>query len=376
MEDWTVELIDTGIYSQTGGRIKRLAPHIGNETFMLTWGDGVSTVDLDALVRFHRSHGKLATLTAVRPPARFGHLELDGDRIAEFSEKPQTGEGWINGAFFVLEPGVFDYIDGDQTQFEREPLERLAARRPADGVSPLRLLAVHGHAAREDVARRALGERQGALESLGLGRRRTRGERENESPGNGHNGYIGTVLVPMLQRGRARGRRPRQLSLRGVHVRRGRLATIPVSSHGRQGRDGRPSSTGFEAVLHLAAISNDPLGDLNPDTTYDINHRAASRLGRGWRRRQASAASSSPPPAASTAQAGDDFLDEEADFNPVTPYGESKVLAEQDMREPRRRRLQPDLPAKRDRLRRLAPTARRPRASTTSSATPSRPARS
>jgi len=127
MEDWTVRLIDTGIYSQTGGRIKRLAPHLGDETFMLTWGDGVSTVDLDALLRFHRSHGKLATLTAVRPPARFGHLELDGDRIMEFSEKPQLGEGWINGAFFVLEPGVFDYIDGDETHFEREPLERLAA---------------------------------------------------------------------------------------------------------------------------------------------------------------------------------------------------------------------------------------------------------
>jgi glucose-1-phosphate cytidylyltransferase len=93
---------------------------------MLTWGDGVSTVDIGALLEFHRAHGKIATLTAVRPPARFGHLELDGDRIADFSEKPQTGEGWINGAFFVLEPGVFDYIDGDLTRFEREPLERLA----------------------------------------------------------------------------------------------------------------------------------------------------------------------------------------------------------------------------------------------------------
>jgi glucose-1-phosphate cytidylyltransferase len=127
MEDWTVSLIDTGLDSQTGGRIKRLEEHVGGETFMLTWGDGVSTVDLDALLAFHRSHGKLATLTAVRPPARFGHLELDGERIAEFSEKPQTGEGWINGAFFVLEPGVFDYIDNDETRFEREPLERLAA---------------------------------------------------------------------------------------------------------------------------------------------------------------------------------------------------------------------------------------------------------
>ena len=125
--DWMVQLIDTGLKTQTGGRIKRLAPYVDDDTFMLTWGDGVADIRLDKLLDFHRSHGKLATLTAVRPPARYGHLELDGDRIREFSEKPQTREGWINGAFFVLEPGVFDYIDGDSTQFEHEPLENLAA---------------------------------------------------------------------------------------------------------------------------------------------------------------------------------------------------------------------------------------------------------
>jgi glucose-1-phosphate cytidylyltransferase len=124
--DWNISLVGTGLKTQTGGRIKRLAPHLSGGTFMLTWGDGVSDIDLDALLAFHRSHGKLATLTAVRPPARFGHLELDGDRISEFSEKPQAQEGWINGAFFVLEPQVFDYIDDDETHFEREPLERLA----------------------------------------------------------------------------------------------------------------------------------------------------------------------------------------------------------------------------------------------------------
>lgn len=124
--DWNVELIDTGIQTMTGGRIKRLIPHMGNETFMLTWGDGVSDVNLRELLAFHRSHGKLATLTAVRPPARYGHLVFEDNRVAEFSEKPQIGEGWINGAYFVLEPGVFDYIDGDGTQWEREPLESLA----------------------------------------------------------------------------------------------------------------------------------------------------------------------------------------------------------------------------------------------------------
>lgn len=124
--DWTVDLIDTGQTTLTGGRIKRLASYLGNETFMLTWGDGLSNVNLNELLAFHQSHGKLATLTAVRPTARYGHLELNGDTIEVFSEKPQTREGWINGAFFVLEPGVFDYIEGDQTQWEKEPLEGLA----------------------------------------------------------------------------------------------------------------------------------------------------------------------------------------------------------------------------------------------------------
>lgn len=125
-ENWTVNLIDTGQGTATGGRIKRLAPHMGDGTFMLTWGDGVADIDIPALLAFHRSHGKLATLTAARPPARFGHMELDGGKVSEFSEKPQTGEGWINGAFFVLEPEIFNYIDGDDTQWEREPLEQLA----------------------------------------------------------------------------------------------------------------------------------------------------------------------------------------------------------------------------------------------------------
>ena len=124
--DWVVHLVDTGEATQTGGRIKRLAPYLGDSTFFLTWGDGVSDVNLHKLLEFHRSHGKLATVTAVRPPARFGRLDLEGDNVATFSEKPQIGEGWINGAFFVLEPGVFDYIDGDLSQWEREPLEHLA----------------------------------------------------------------------------------------------------------------------------------------------------------------------------------------------------------------------------------------------------------
>jgi glucose-1-phosphate cytidylyltransferase len=125
-EDWTVHLLDTGNKTQTGGRVKRIADYIGKETFLLTYGDGVSNVNIERLVEFHRSHGKIATVTAVRPPARFGELIFNGDdSVSNFAEKPQTGEGWINGGFFVLEPEVIDYIPGDDTSFESIPMERL-----------------------------------------------------------------------------------------------------------------------------------------------------------------------------------------------------------------------------------------------------------
>jgi glucose-1-phosphate cytidylyltransferase len=126
-DDWTVHLLDTGQQTQTGGRIKRVAEFIGQEPFMLTYGDGVSDVHLGALLDFHRQQGKLATVTAVRPAARFGNLALHGDLVDHFEEKPQIGEGWINGGFFVLEPEVLDYIVDDSIVWEREPLERLAA---------------------------------------------------------------------------------------------------------------------------------------------------------------------------------------------------------------------------------------------------------
>lgn len=125
---WTVHLVDTGAHTQTGGRIRRLRQWVGDDPlFMATYGDGVGNIDISALVAFHRSHGKLATVTAVRPPARFGGLELEGQRVARFAEKPQTGEGWINGGFFVLDRRVFDYIEGDDVPWEAAPLERLTA---------------------------------------------------------------------------------------------------------------------------------------------------------------------------------------------------------------------------------------------------------
>jgi len=125
--DWKIELVETGKFTQSGGRVKKLQPYIENNPFMLTWGDGLADINIHELINFHKSHGKLATLTAVRPPARYGFMKFDGNQVIEFTEKPQIGEGWINGAFFVLEPGVFNYINGDETVWEHEPLERLAA---------------------------------------------------------------------------------------------------------------------------------------------------------------------------------------------------------------------------------------------------------
>lgn len=126
-EDWTVHLLDTGMDTQTGGRVRRLAEFIGDEPFMLTYGDGVTDLDFNRLLAFHRSHGKLATVTAVRPPARFGGIAFNGDLVAHFDEKPQIGEGWINGGFFVLEPHAAEVVAGDSVIWEREPMERLAA---------------------------------------------------------------------------------------------------------------------------------------------------------------------------------------------------------------------------------------------------------
>lgn len=125
--DWRVTLVHTGLESMTGGRVKRMQSFIGNEPFMLTYGDGVANINLDALLKFHRRHSKMVTVTAVHPGARFGELEMDGEQVTAFQEKPQTGQGWINGGYFIIEPEFFDLIDGDHTVLEREPLEHAAS---------------------------------------------------------------------------------------------------------------------------------------------------------------------------------------------------------------------------------------------------------
>jgi glucose-1-phosphate cytidylyltransferase len=122
--DWKVTLVNTGDVSMTGGRVKRMKSFIGNETCMLTYGDGVANINLDNLLAFHRSHGKMVTVSAVRPAARFGELEMNGSRVTSFQEKPQLHDGWINGGYFVFEPAFFDFIDGDEILLERQPLEK------------------------------------------------------------------------------------------------------------------------------------------------------------------------------------------------------------------------------------------------------------
>jgi glucose-1-phosphate cytidylyltransferase len=125
--DWTVELVETGLHTQTAGRLQRVRHKLGNQPFMLTYGDGVSNIDIRKLVQYHQTHGKMVTLSAVRPPARFGHLQFEGDQILMFREKAQLDEGWINGGFFVMEPQFLDYISSEEQKLEEEPLERVAS---------------------------------------------------------------------------------------------------------------------------------------------------------------------------------------------------------------------------------------------------------
>lgn len=124
--DWRITLVDTGLDSMTGGRVKRMLPYIGNEPFMLTYGDGVADIDLDAVLAFHKQHGKMVTVTAVRPSARFGELKIQDGAVTSFQEKPQMAQGWINGGYFIIQPEFFDLIADDATVLERDPLERAA----------------------------------------------------------------------------------------------------------------------------------------------------------------------------------------------------------------------------------------------------------
>jgi glucose-1-phosphate cytidylyltransferase len=127
--NWKIDLVDTGLDTMTGGRLKRMQPFLDNETFILTYGDGLASVDINALLDFHKSHGKMVTVTAVRPLARFGELKIeDGDcEVSKFSEKPQTSQSWINGGYFVINPEFFEFIADDTTVLEKEPLEHVAS---------------------------------------------------------------------------------------------------------------------------------------------------------------------------------------------------------------------------------------------------------
>ena len=127
--DWKVKVVDTGKNTMTGGRLKRLERYLKNETFMLTYGDGLSNVNLKKLLKFHKKHKKISTLTSTRPPARFGAIKISGNQVTYFKEKSKLDEGWINGGFFVFEPEIFKFINGDSTYLEREPLQNISKRK-------------------------------------------------------------------------------------------------------------------------------------------------------------------------------------------------------------------------------------------------------
>ena len=237
---------------------------------MLTWGDGVSTVDLHELLAFHRSHGKLATVTAVRPPARFGRLEIEADQVVSFNEKPQMSEGWINGAFFVLEPGIFDYIDNDMTHVRARADGAPAPRKVSSWRSATRGFWQCMDTLRDKVRLEELwesGEAPWKVWELGSMRVLV----------TGCDGYIGQVLVPLLQ---SAGHEVTGLDsgLFADCVFPGQPRPTRPSCGATCATSARPTSAGFDAVLHLAGLSNDPLGDLDPAMTDAVNHRASVRL--------------------------------------------------------------------------------------------------
>ena len=336
-EPWRVTLVDTGESTQTGGRLKRVADYVKDEdAFCFTYGDGVSDVNVRSLIDFHLSHGKLATVTAVRPPGRFGALERDGDAVTGFSEKPRGDGGLINGGFFVLSPRCLDYIEGDDTAWERSPAHPARGDGPDDGLRASRLLAADGHHARQGPAGRPLGVRPGALEELVSalsGARHRSGDNRMRVVITGHQGYIGPVLA-------------RHVADRGLGwaLTGSTPGFSPISSHGpdparffaREIRaDVRALSDdvlrGADAVVYLAAVSNDPMGKEFEAATLEINAEAAVALADRCRR-SASGASCSPAVAASMAPPATRRAPKTIALNPLTAYARSKVEAERGLR--------------------------------------------
>ncbi len=297
-EDWTVDLIDTGFYTATGGRIKRLAQYFDEGTFMLTWGDGVSDLDLDELLKFHRSHGKLATMTAVRPPARFGHMELDGARVVEFSRSPRPAKAGSTVRSSYWNPRS-STTSRETTRSSSSSRSKVSRRTGSSWPTSTQ---GSGSAWTPCVTRSC---------SNGCGTPANRHGRcgaDMRVLVTGDRGYIGTRLVPVFE---AAGHEVVGLDS-GLFDGCDLGAPPQLDDRIRDIRDVTSDDlVGFDAVIHLAGISNDPLGDLDPECTYDINHRGTIRLARQAKRAGVERFLFSSSCSLYGA-AGDDFLDEGA----------------------------------------------------------------
>ncbi len=362
-EDWLVQVADTGLASGTGGRLRRLSDQLSRETFVVAYGDGLCDLSIHELLDFHRSHGQLATILAVHPPSRFGRLDLDGKVVKAFHEKGIDPTQWINGSIFVFEPQVLDFIDDDATMLEHAPMQRLAAGR--------HLIAFHHegfwqcmdfpgeHEMLESLWQ--AGDAPWAMSQGPVTSRPTipihhfeassltqlpRGiqivpRRRSSRIGRrvlvtGHRGYLGSILVPQLldaghqvhglDSGLYRG-----CGFANEAAPRQSLRRREIPGHEMDVRDvDTDVLRGFDTVIHLAGLCNDPLGDLNPELTFDINHRAAVHLAR-----RAKAAGVRHFLQASTCSiyggADDGWLDEDSTPRPLTPYAESKLRVERDV---------------------------------------------
>ena len=338
--DWGVDVVDTGLMTGTAGRIKRLSPQLGSRPFTVAYGDGLCDVNFDDMLRHHYSHGKIATVLSVHPPSRFGRLKIEGDFVRSFEEKGIDQSQWINGSIFIFNPEIFDYIDNDSIMLEQEPLSQLAG----DG----QLIAYKHesfwqcmdfpteHEELENRWKRGDAPWASWLTSDTADEMIVPMHRPQRVLVTGHRGYLGNVLVPqLLDAGHDVCGLDSDIyetcGFTSKVASREAMRTSDIPSLKIDVRDIRQEQLrNFDAVIHLAGLCNDPLGDLDPAVTFEINHQAAVDLAQ-----KAKAAGVPRFLQASTCSiyggADDGWLDEDSIPRPLTPYAESKLFVERDV---------------------------------------------